>query len=121
MNLDIKWIPGSDNDFADLLSRTSGRKGRGSSEAEGRYSYDVSMMYPLGKSVNTEKEEGDGTPAGYTAVHLALSTEEWQSVAEAYCSDGGRVQSMKVNELYRTMCDGGEGHGSGMRCGLGSM
>ena len=74
----------------------------------------IPMMYPLGKSIETEKEESDGTPAGYTAVQLALSTEEWQSVAEAYYSDEGRVQSVKVSEMYRTVCDNGDGVSSEM-------
>ena len=73
------------------------------------------MVYPLGKSVETEEEEeDDGTPAGYTAVHFALSIEEWQSVAEAYYSDEGRVQSVRVSELYRTVCDNGAGVSSEM-------
>ena len=109
MNLAMKWIPGSTNDFADLLSRMADRIGEAVKQRE-----NVPMMYALGKSVETEKEEGDGTPAGYTAVHLALSTEEWQSVAEAYYSDEGRVQSVRVSELYRTVSDNGAGVSSEM-------
>ena len=78
MNLDMKWIPGSANDFADLLSRMAARIGEVVKQRE-----HVPMMYPLGKSVDTEEKGSDDTPAGYTAVHLALNTEEWQSVAEA--------------------------------------
>ena len=79
-----------------------------------KQSKNILMMYPLGRSVETEKEEGAGTPAGHTAVRLALSTEEWQSMADAYYVDEGRVQSVKVSELYRAVCGNGDGVSSEM-------
>ena len=72
INLDMKWIPGSANDFADLLSTMVERIEEAVKQREG-----IPMMHPLGKSVDIDKEESDGTPAGYTALHLALSTEGW--------------------------------------------
>ena len=35
-------------------------------------------------------------------------------MAEAYYSDTGAVQAVKVCDLYRTVCDGGEGVSSEM-------
>ena len=48
---------------------------------------------------------------GYEAVHHDLSLEEggWQSIAEAYYEDESTVHSVKVSDLYRCVCDGGEG------------
>ena len=40
MNLDMKWIPGSANDFADLLSRMAERIGEAVKQREG-----IPMMY----------------------------------------------------------------------------
>ena len=59
---------GQQSGFADLLSRMAERIGEAVKQREG-----IPMMYPLGKSADTEQTEGNGTPTGYTAMHLALS------------------------------------------------
>ena len=73
MNLDMKWVLGSADEFVDLLSRMTERIGEAVKQRE-----NVPMVCPLGKLANTEKEESGVTQAGYAAVHLALSAKEWE-------------------------------------------
>ena len=45
--------------------------------------------------------EGDGVPAGYEAVNLALEPEAWKEVRRAYTEDRTTMQSVTLEQLYR--------------------
>ena len=110
MKMEMRWIAGSANDFADLLSRLAEQIGKAVREREMMPNFHAMTRM---KKVKEDEEDGGeaprGVPKGYEAAHLSLTEEEWQSVAEAYYDDESTIQSVKVSDLYRCVCDSGEG------------
>ena len=107
--MEMRWVAGSANDFADLLSRLAEQIGKAVREREM-----MPHFHPMARMTKIKedgKEDGkqQGVPKGYEAVHLSLVELEWQSVAEAYYEDESAVHSVKVSNLYRCVCDKGEG------------
>jgi hypothetical protein len=110
MKMEMRWIAGSANDFADLLSRLAEQIGKAVREREMMpHFHSIKRMTKVKDDEKDGGKESQGVPKGYEAVHLSLAEEEWQSVAEAYYDDDSTVQSVKVSDLYRCVCDGGEG------------
>ena len=66
MDFDMRWIPGSFNDFADLLSRLAGLIMKGVGETKARV-----MMPVVGESVGMS-----GVPDGYRAESLELKGDD---------------------------------------------
>lgn len=92
MGLDMRWIPGSANDFADLLSRMAAKIG------EAARAQAVVRMVPM--NIATK----EGVPSGYEAVNLALTEDAWKEVKKAYMEDQTSMQSVTVEQLYRCVC-----------------
>ena len=92
MKFDMRWIPGSANDFGDLLSRMAEKI----HESAALHGDRLVGMSPI--SVSTK---GDGGNAGYDMVHLTLPDEGWCEFERAYQEDGAEIQSVSVANLYR--------------------
>ncbi len=82
MGFDMRWIPGSANDFADLLSRMADRIGQ-AVEAQAR----VAGMCPI----SVMEGGGDGVPQGYDAVNLRLEKGDWSEVRRAYLEVSNQI------------------------------
>ena len=93
----------------DLLSRLVEQIGKAVREREMMPHFHP--MTRMTKIKEDGKKDGkhQGVPKGYEAVYLSLVEEKWQSVAEAYYVDASTVHSVKVSDLYRCVCDKGEG------------
>jgi hypothetical protein len=97
MKFEMKWIPGSANDFADLLSRMADRlhqciEERGASLQ--MYHMHVAVVHHV---------------SGYESYDLGLDSDQWAEVKRAYLVDDGTVQSVKLSDVYRCVCMDGEG------------
>ena len=97
MKFEMKWIPGSANDFADLLSRMADRlhqciEERGASLQ--MYHMHVAVVHHV---------------SGYEAYDLGLDSDQRAEVKRAYLMDDGTVQSVKLSDVYRCVCMHGEG------------
>ena len=101
MKFDMRWVPGSANDFGDLLSRMAEKI----HEAAALYMYGdrLAGMSPL--TVSTE-----GSAKGqYDVTHLTLQQGGWDELEQAYLSNTGVIQSVSVADLYKCVCQGAEG------------
>ena len=123
IDMEMRWIAGSANDFASLLSRVAEQIGKAVRErdeeprvhwsacdaAEGVGS-GTPRVHNMSRVLKVEgKKEHNNAPRGYEAVHLSMSKEEWASVAEAYYADMSMIQSVKAGGMYRRTCNGGAG------------
>jgi len=123
LDMEMRWIAGSENDFADLLSRLAEQIGKAvrerdeeprvhwsSCDAEDGVEWGTPRVHNMSRMLKVEeKKEHNDAPRGYEAVHLSMSKEEWTSVAEAYYDDMSMIQSVKVSDIYRCTCNGGTG------------
>jgi hypothetical protein len=124
MDMEMRWIAGSANDFADLLSRLAEQIGKAVRErdeeprvhwsscddTEDGVGWGTPRVHNMNRMVKVkEKKENNEAPKGYEAVHLSMSTGEWMSVEEAYYDDVLMIQSVKVSDIYRCTCNGGAG------------
>jgi hypothetical protein len=111
MGLDMRWIPGQANDFADLLSRCADLIKRSAAEmAETPRLFPMMRMkYHRDSAVGEQGEGNHGAPEGYEAVHLGLSPEEWREVERAYLADDDKVQGVAMSDLFRGVVMEGEG------------
>ena len=123
MNMEMRWIAGSANDFADLLSRLAEQIGKAvrerdivprvhwsSVDTEDAEEWGTPRIHNMCRMLKVgEKKEQNDAPKGYEAVHLSMSSEEWKSVAEAYYDDMSMIQSVKVSDIYRCTCNDGAG------------
>ena len=98
MDMEMRWIAGSGNDFADLLSRLAEQIGKAvrerdeeprvhwsSCDAKDGVEWGTPRVHNMRRMLKVEeKKEHDDASRGYEAVHFSMSKEEWTSVAEAY-------------------------------------
>lgn len=105
MDFDMRWIPGSANDFADLLSR-SADKLRQCLEERSASVMETARVHHYGKE-------------GYEESHLVLGADDWAEVRRAYLEDEGTIQSVMMSDLYRCVCMDGEGVSPEMRIKVG--
>ena len=101
MNFDIRWIPDSFNDFADLSSRLAELILEGAKKHR-----KARTMFPMRVALSTRDEF---VPAGYSAYHLEMREEDWEKGKEAYMADRETMHSVTVGDLYRCVCMHGEG------------
>jgi site-specific DNA-cytosine methylase len=111
MDLDMKWIPGHANDFADLLSRCADLIKKSAKELDGlpKVFPMMRMKYHRDGLVGEQGPGTHGAPEGFEAVHLALSEEDWEEVTRAFLADNDKVQGVSVSDLFRAVTMDGEG------------
>jgi hypothetical protein len=102
MDLDMRWIPGSANDFADLLSRMADKLHSCIEEREG------GQFIPTARVLFT-------APSAYETSDMMLGELGWEEVRRAYLADTGLVQSVRISDIYRCVCMEGDGVSSEMR------
>ena len=109
MNMHLAWAPGGVNDWADLLSRIADKLAEAALERE-RSRIMMPMMrhsYRDGGAVQKERQEKPGE-------HFSFSEEEWAEVHRAYLADETRIHNVRMCDLYRVMCMGGDDVGPGI-------
>jgi hypothetical protein len=101
----LNWWPGSANDFPDLLSRCAAKLQECIDERE-----KLTKMFALSRvSYHYKNDYITGAPVKYEVQHLEMCEAEWREVARAYLSDESTVHSASIADIYRCVCDGGEG------------
>ena len=82
VKMEMRWIAGSANGFANLLSRLAEQIGKAVRDREMMPHFHAMTRMTKVKEDGKEDGKQQGVPKGYEAVSLSLSEEEWQSVAE---------------------------------------
>ena len=105
LTIDMRWIPGSDNDFADLLSRMAIKLRTCIDERRG-----APQMRPMQRmTYHTNSGAGEDVMQQYEMVHLGMTQEDWEEVRRAYLADNTVHQSVRMSDLYRCATMDGEG------------
>ena len=102
MNMHLAWAPGGINDWADLLSRVADKLQEAAQERER-----LKMMMPMMKHSHHQSDDEKGESR--RQERFSFTAEEWGEVHRAYLADETRMHHVKMCDLYRVICMGGEG------------